>query len=384
VGQPAPAGTGQLDAVSCAGPLHCWAVGTPETSSATTPSSGATTASTAPPTTTTSAGTPAGGAVIDATSDGGLTWTAEPVSLPGTPALTGISCPDVQHCMAVGLSGTATSGLVLTTRRAGADWRAATAPAGAVVVTAVDCSTAVDCTAIASDGTTFWSALSTDFGRTWQRGGDLPPGLQGADGLSCTPGAACLVTGFTATTGGHGQGAIVLSLNGGTTWTAADVPAGTGLLQSVTCATMSSCLAAGTTSSTVSAVVPAKGALLASDDGGHTWMRAVRASWVDDIFAVDCPSPLVCAMVGAKWIGHPAVGTGAVAQSRNGGTTFVASRTAYTPLPLTALACPTASHCVAVGGDTVARLTLVRPETSRSHGSTTSVRSDRARPARGR
>src|SRR6202034_2583786 len=29
VGQPAPAGTGQLDAVSCAGVERCWAVGTP-------------------------------------------------------------------------------------------------------------------------------------------------------------------------------------------------------------------------------------------------------------------------------------------------------------------------------------------------------------------
>ena len=42
----------------------------------------------------------------------------------------------------------------------------------------------------------------------------------------------------------------------GTTWTAANVPANTGLLQSVFCATVTSCVAGGTTSTTVSAVVP--------------------------------------------------------------------------------------------------------------------------------
>jgi photosystem II stability/assembly factor-like uncharacterized protein len=375
-GQPAPAGTGQLDSVSCAGPLHCWAVGTSGTAttgSSTTGSSTTTTTTTAPP--------PATVTVVDATSDGGRSWTAEPLSLPGTPALTGISCPSVESCMAVGLSGSAQSGLVLTSRRGGADWEEASNPAGAIVVTAVDCTSVSDCTAISSDGTTYWSALSTDFGRTWQRGGNLPAGLQGAAGLSCVPGGPCLVTGFTATTGGHGQGAVVISVDGGTTWTAADVPTGTGLLQSVSCASPTSCLAVGTTSTTVSAVVPAKGAVLTSDDGGHTWISSLRTTSVNDIFGVDCPSAVICAMVGTRWVGHPAVGTGAVAQSRDGGTSFMASTTAYTPLPLTALACPTARDCVAVGGDTVARIVLPLPHTrsGRTHSSTS--RSTRPRGA---
>jgi photosystem II stability/assembly factor-like uncharacterized protein len=382
-GQPAPAGTGQLDAVSCAGPLYCWAVGTSGTtatvSTPSTPSTPSTASSTT--TSTTSPPAPATITVVDATTDGGRTWTAQPLSLPGTPALTGISCPSIHLCMAVGLSGSADSGLVLTTRRGGADWEEASTPAGAVAITAVDRSSATACMAISSDGTTFWSAQSTDFGRTWQRGGTLPAGLQGADGLSCVPGGSCLVTGFTDTTGGHGQGAIVISLDGGTTWTASDVPAGTGLLQSVSCATSTSCLAAGTTSTTVSAVVPAKGAVLASDDGGHTWSRSASARSVDDIFGVDCPSAVICAMVGTRWVGHPPVGMGAVAQSRNGGGSFVASTTAYTPLPLTALACPTPRRCVAVGGDTVARMVLPPARSRRTHPSTSqSVPSTRVRP----
>jgi hypothetical protein len=372
-GQPAPVGTGQLDSVSCAGPLHCWAVGTSGTTAATASTSSTTTSTS---TTTTTPPAPTTTTVVDATVDGGRTWTAEPLSLPGTPALTGISCPSVQSCMAVGLSGSAQSGLVLTTRRGGADWEESSTPAGAIVMTAVDCTSVSDCTAISSDGTTFWSALSTDFGRTWQRGGDLPAGLEGAAGLSCVPGSSCLVTGFTATTGGHGQGAVVISLDGGTTWTAADVPAGTGLLQSAGCASPTSCLAVGTTSTTVTAVVPARGTVLTSDDGGHTWISSLRTTSIDDIFDIDCPSAVICAMVGTRWVGHPPVGTGAVAQSRNGGTSFVASTTAYTPLPLTALACPTPRRCVAVGGDTVARIVFPHAAPRRSHPPTSqSVRS---------
>jgi hypothetical protein len=67
-------------------------------------------------------------------------------------------------------------------------------------------------------------------------------------------------------------------------------------------------------------------------------------------------------MVGTRWAGNPAVGTGAVAQSADGGVTFRASSAAYIPITLTALSCPNSVACVAVGGDTVARLTLVAAE----------------------
>ena len=169
---------------------------------------------------------------------------------------------------------------------------------------------------------TFWSAHSTDFGQTWAREGDLPPGFLDAGDLSCLPGAACLVTGYTATTAGHGQGAIAISTDGGGTWAAAVVPAGTGLLQGAVCATISSCLAVGTTSTTVSAVVPAHGALLTSDDGGHTWVLSAATQPIDDIFGIACPSASICVMVGTNWVGTPAVGTGAVAHSSDGGADF--------------------------------------------------------------
>ena len=353
VGQPAPAGTGQLDAVTCAGPTHCWAVGALGPSSATG---------------TTTSVPPAAATVIDATIDGGKTWTAQSLTLNPAPALTAVSCPSVRLCMAAGLSTSGTAGVVVTTGDGGASWSQAAVPTGAIDVSGVVCASPTDCTAIATDGTTFWSARSTDFGQTWEREGDLPAGLLDASNLSCALGAACLVTGYTATTAGHGQGAIAISTDGGSTWTAAVVPAGTGLLQDAICATTSSCLAVGTTSTAVSNVVPAHGALLSSADGGHTWVALAGTGPIDDIFGIDCPSGSVCVMVGTKWIGSPAVGTGAVAHSSDGGANFTTSATEYTPLALTGLACPTTRRCVAVGGDTVARITLPAATSSNSAG----------------
>jgi photosystem II stability/assembly factor-like uncharacterized protein len=273
--------------------------------------------------------------------------------------------------MAVGLSGSASAGIVLTTRNAGASWAAVAVPAGATVITSVECSSTIDCTVIATDGTTFWSAHSVDFGRQWQRGGSLPAGLEDAGSLTCVTGGSCLVTGFTATTAGHGQGAIAVSNDGGTTWTAANVPAKTGPLQSVACASVTLCVAAGTTSTTVSAVVPAHGEMLTSQDGGQTWTPSPARPSVDAVFGIACPSPRICAMVGTKWVGNPAVGTGGVAQSHDGGSSFFASTTEYTPLPLTALDCPSTRACIGVGGNTLAQIALTKAKAGASTTVTT-------------
>ncbi len=207
-----------------------------------------------------------------------------------------------------------------------------------------------------------WSAHSADFGQTWQQDGNLPSLFVASDDLVCTPVGTCLVPGYMPTGNGHGEGAVALSADGGQTWALATVPAGIGILQSVACLTASDCLAAGTTATTVSDVVPAKSELLDSSDGGHTWTPGQGPSAVDDVYGLACPSADQCAMVGTKWIGFPAIALGAVAQSVNGGTTFTGSPLAYVPITPTAVTCPTDSACVAVGGDTLARITLLHPK----------------------
>jgi photosystem II stability/assembly factor-like uncharacterized protein len=306
---------------------------------------------------------PTGATVIAATTNGGASWKAQHVQGGSTPQLSGVSCPTATECMAVGSNGASLpgSGVVITTSDAGATWSAAASPQNALVIASVTCSSPTDCTAIVSDGTSTWSAHSADFGQSWQQEGNLPPLFLPGNDLTCVAGGTCIDAGYVPTSNGHGQGAVAVSADGGQTWALASVPPGVGVLQSTACLSVTVCIAAGTTGTTVSDVVPAKGELLRSGDGGHTWELATGIVPVDDVYALACPSARECAMVGTKWVGFPAVGAGAVAQSIDSGLTFQDSATSYIPITLTAVACPSAAGCVAVGGHTVARLTLVQP-----------------------
>jgi photosystem II stability/assembly factor-like uncharacterized protein len=343
VGQPAPSGTSELGALSCATDQRCWAVGIAGPNAA--PSAVAT--------------------VIDATTNGGRTWKAQRVVGGSTPQLSGVSCPTATECMAVGSNGASLpgSGVVITTSDAGATWSPAASPQNALVVSSVTCASPTDCTAIVSDGTSTWSAHSADFAQTWQQEGDLPAGFLPGNDITCIAGGVCIDAGYVPTTNGHGQGAVAVSADGGQTWALASVPSGTGVLQSTACLSPTDCLAAGTTGTTVSDVVPAKGALLHSTDGGHTWVPSSGTSTlpVDDVYGLACPSDDQCAMVGTKWVGSPAVDAGGVAESTDAGLTFRSSPTSYVPITLTSVACPSASRCMAVGGNTVVRLRLLRP-----------------------
>jgi photosystem II stability/assembly factor-like uncharacterized protein len=287
------------------------------------------------------------------------------------PELNGISCPTITACVAVGSNGSSQpgGGVVVTTNDAGAVWNPATAPTGALAVKSVMCASAAECLAIVSDGSQLWSAQSTNSGQTWQRLGNLPGTFLGGDDLWCGVGGACLVAGYVPTTSGNGQGAVALSVDAGQTWALTTVPDGTGILLSAACPSASMCLAGGTKSTTVNDIVPAKGELLRSMDGGHIWSDVANAPPVDDVYDMECPAAAVCAMVGTHWAGNPLVGTGAVAQSVDGGATFNTSSAAYIPITLRALSCPTSAGCVAAGGDTVARITLVAAQPRHTHAS---------------
>jgi photosystem II stability/assembly factor-like uncharacterized protein len=342
VGQPAPSGTGDLGAVSCATVRRCWAVGIVGPNPA--PSTGAT--------------------VIAATTNGGTTWKAQAVSGGSTPQLSGVSCPTATECVAVGSNGASLpgSGVVITTSDAGATWTSVASPQNALAVLSVTCASPSDCVAIVSDGTSTWAAHSADFGQSWQQEGNLPSTFQPENDITCVAGGICLDAGYVPTSNSHGQGAVAVSADGGQTWALAAVPSGIGVLQSTACPSTTVCLAAGTTATTVSDVVPAKGELLRSTDGGHTWEQSARTVPVEDVYGMACPSAQQCAMVGTFWFGLPEVGVGSVAQSIDAGSTFRSSPTSYTPITLAAVACPSTSKCIAVGGHTVAKVALLHPK----------------------
>jgi photosystem II stability/assembly factor-like uncharacterized protein len=342
IGHPAPGGTGQLEAVACPTARNCWAVGTP------------------PAAASASGGIPAM-LVLDTTTDGGISWHTLDVPVANPMELDGISCPDRSDCIAVGAingSGQLLGG-VLATSDGGRSWHSLDAPAGAVDLVGVSCATAERCMVMATDGSTYWSELTADGGRIWQRGGGLPAGFGGAGAVTCTSAVTCLVAGYTSASPGKGAGAVAFTEDAGTDWAAASVPTGIGLLHDVACGTAMTCTAVGTLATSYTDVIQGRGAILASEDGGQTWASVPSPPGVNDAFGVSCPTARRCVTVGTVWAPtNPPTPIGGVVTSRDGGTSWRTPRARYIPVGLVSVDCPVPVSCVAVGNDVAARIVL--------------------------
>ena len=351
VGQPVPSGTGTLEAVSCGSSRDCWAVGLALDNVLDAPTSPAPGPSTV---------------VIDATADGGATWRPETVNVTDPTNLTDIACPDRHHCMAVGTAdgNGALSATVLVTSDGGRIWRSMDAPAGSTDLSAVTCSTVGDCLVLASNGTAYWSASTTDGGKVWQRNGTLPAGFSGPSAVICPDTETCMTAGYVPGLPGRGTGAIAVTDDGGTTWAAATVPAGVGLLHSIACASTLYCLAVGTTSTTLTDVAEGHGEMLATTDGGNAWTAVTAPAGVDDAFGIACPSMSNCAAVGTEWTSANSP-VGGVVTTTDAGGTWRAPASRYVPAGLDAVDCPTTTSCVAAGNDVLARVVLPAPKRRR-------------------
>jgi photosystem II stability/assembly factor-like uncharacterized protein len=327
-GQPAPASMYSANGVSCGDDRHCWAVGF-------------------------GTGTTAS---IDATSDGGTTWSAQVVPS-SVGVLAAVSCRSRLDCMAVGSAGA--TGAVIATTNGGETWTLGQDPAGADAVTAVDCVGKHQCLALATDGMTYWSVISSDDGMTWTREGNLPAGMTGPPGLTCPSTLLCLVAGYTPTGPGQGTGAIATTANGGSTWTAAALPTGVGILRAVACSA-TTCIAAGTSSTATTGFVPGSGQLLTSPDLGTTWQVIDGpAQTNDDAFAASCPDAKVCVVAGTDWVGKTQpVPTASIVTTIDGGAQWRPAKMQYVPVGMASVACPAVNRCVAVGGNVLTRISL--------------------------
>ncbi|MCL4446298.1 MAG: hypothetical protein M1134_05440 [Actinobacteria bacterium] len=339
VGSPAPRGTGRLNAVACPTVTTCFAVGSPPPSAI-------------PPSATASR------AVVDVTKNAGLSWSMEKVVTSTPTVLNSISCPTAKSCIAVGSTAVPSlAGVVVRTLDGGKRWQQISSPSGAVNLVSAECLSKVECLALATDGTTYWTAVTRSLGTSWQQGGNLPAGISGVSRLSCSSADLCIATGFTPSSPAHGVGAIAVSSDGGASWSSSVVPGGTGIIHDATCAGPRSCVAVGTMSTTTSDVALGKGAILTSGTGATTWTAAGSPIGLDDGFGVSCFSGGDCIAVGTVWTPTvPPTPVGAAVMTTNSGRSWTTLEVRYVPNGLVGLSCPSRALCVAVGGGTVARL----------------------------
>jgi photosystem II stability/assembly factor-like uncharacterized protein len=347
LGQPAPTSMYTATGVACGNVTDCWAVGFGNAATA----------------------------AIDATTNGGGTWSAQTVPS-SVSVLAAISCLDKLDCVAVGSAGAA--GAVVATTDGGAIWTLGQDPVGAAAVTDVDCTSKRDCVALATDGTTYWSSVTTDGGTTWVRGGNLPAGMTAPGGLTCSSAVLCLVAGYVPSGPGQGAGAIATTLDGGETWTAVTLPAGVGILRGLSCAA-ATCLAVGTSSSATTGFVPGPGQLLTSTDGGNTWQVVEGPVVHDDAFAASCPDPKTCVVVGTDWLGSTQpIPTGSIVTTLDAGVQWRSADHRYVPVAMASVACPAVNRCVAAGGNVLVHLSLpvttAAPKPKVSPGSRAPVR----------
>ena len=310
---------------------------------------------------------PTGATVIAATTNGGATWKAQDGRGREHPAAERGVVPhgDRVH------GGRIQRGIAARERRRHHDERRAarpgppsTSPQNALVVSSVTCASPTDCTAIVSDGTSTWSAHSADFGQSWQQEGNLPSAFLPGNDLTCVAGG---IVHRRRLRPDEQQPRAGRRRRERRRW--ADVGAGVGAVGARRAAEHRVSLRLRLPRRRHDRHHgqrrrPGQGRAPAQRRTGATPGRR-RPAPCPSTTSTEWPArrPNSAPWSGTMWFGFPAVGVGAVAQSIDAGAHLPrARRRSYIPITLTAVACPSATRCIAVGGDTVARITLLHPK----------------------
>ena len=134
----------------------------------------------------------------------------------------------------------------------------------------------------------------------------------GFNAVTCTSQLNCIAVGADNALGG-----VVSSTgDGGNDWSQSSTAVGQPVLNAVSCATSSLCIAVG------------QGASARSTDGGTTWTTFAVPTANTTLLGVQCPSSTACVSVGVR-PGRNAPLTGQVLVSSNGGQTWTTPTPAY-------------------------------------------------------
>lgn len=272
----------------------------------------------------------------------------------GSQVLYGIACPNVELCVAVGMSGGNDQGNeVLVTNDGGANWKSAARvaePAGSGAsdrLMGVSCPNPTLCVAVGEESLGNEILISTDMGMDWVSVPDVPqpPSNTGLLSVSCANTSLCVAVGGSGPTSNE----ILRTTDGGSHWSMAQTipqtsPSGeaTAGLASVSCPSPTLCVAVG---SFISTTVPGQGEILRSTDGGNTWAVAVGVPNLHQgasLTSVHCATITLCVAMGA---GNVSL------RSTDGGNHWAVVSIPGTALPYgSSVACASATACIAIWG----------------------------------
>ena len=238
--------------------------------------------------------------------NGGESWMGRAPAVQGTlNDLYAVSCPSSSLCVAVGQEGT-----IVTSTDGGATWTSRTSGTDDDLE-GVACASTSACVAVG--GLTI--LVSTNGGTSWSEVSQPNGSYASLQGVTCTAGGTCLAVGS--------DGAVLASTDGGTNW--ASRTSGTSVdLNAVTCTASTACMAVGEA-----------GTVATSADGGSTW-RSQGSGTSQDLNGVSCPGRGLCLATGTG---------GTILASTDGGASWK-SRPSGTTDNLLGVACPTAMDCL--------------------------------------
>jgi photosystem II stability/assembly factor-like uncharacterized protein len=270
--------------------------------------------------------------VVEESSNGGSTWQPDNVAS-GLPQLDSVACPSSQLCVASG------PGVLANTSDGGAVWSVQSAPTNNTTILSLSCPTTSNCVGVgvrasyagplsgqivvSSDGGSTWSSVSV-------------PDLGAVGAVACPSTTLCVAVGAQ----------ILVSTDLGLTWTAKFVSGGTGVLRSVACASSSTCIALGAnpvglTQSDASAFA------IESTDSGSSWSSLSLPAGSSQLFSISCVNGSTCVVSG------PSLTSGRAPEwsTSNAGVSWSAQSPPAGVTAVSALTCTSAIACVLVGLD---------------------------------
>jgi hypothetical protein len=249
----------------------------------------------------------------------GATWTAATTPA-GLPALSAVTCTSTTFCLAV--NGTA------AVSWNGTAWSALAAPVSIGGLAAVWCGSSRDCMAVGTGGPgsslaeqwngTAWRVLRTNR-------------VDSLGGVWCTEATDCTAVGSWV--GPADQGQTLAERWNGRTWQTQATPAEQAGLNSVSCPTLTFCMAVGDTPGLVG---------MAERWNGHRWSAVAvpGLGYGSELYSVSCASPSSCVATGRQDL--------AVIWNGTSWKVDDATVTGYT-VSLSAVSCSSPQDCIAVG-----------------------------------